>query len=593
MNYLPNKLLKLRKHYGHSQYDVANICGVDTLEYMNYENGNSIPNYAVIKKLANFYHVSVDEMFANDEKVTLHNVSENTTDDLNIKYFTKKSITRDISNFIKRNKIVTGIIVTLIIVIVILSLVLSKSNKPVEIVRENINRISASSTNVVYIDNTGAVQGTGDNSNSQISMLPTSGAMKVCEGEGFTIVLKEDGTVVSIGLLSKYANLIEKWSNIVDIACGNNHVLGLDSKGRIYAVGDNSNGQCDCDGQKDVSKIYASSTASILLNNDGSLTYTGNFIGSSSLKNYTNILDIAVSDNILAILKADKTVDVYTKNSNNYLEAENFVDIVDVACGNDFVAGLTSDGKVCIDIDHVKYKNEVTSWENIICIASSSDYLVAYDGKTIKGVGKNKYKQFEANDVINQILPQVSNVKIYRDEDYLCVSFDEVANASGYSISIDLGTGINKTIEEVEVVKFDIVNMQDSQSYKISIVALGNDDYLDSSPYVIDYLFKVDEDTDEKEEDDEVITIGEVIDLSKTKFDSYLAYLGIPSENISASESEDICPNQEVIITEVSGLAKGEKVTSSEISNRKIKYKYCKIVEVVNDEPSEDLQDQQ
>ena len=149
MNYLPHKLLKLRKHYGYSQAEVANACSVDAFEYMNYENGNSIPGYHTIKKLASFYHVQVEEILRNDENVTLHETDGNTTDDLNIKYFTKRSVTRDITNFIKRNKLATGIIAALLVVIAVLSLVLRNSNKPLEINRENINLISTRLTNLL------------------------------------------------------------------------------------------------------------------------------------------------------------------------------------------------------------------------------------------------------------------------------------------------------------------------------------------------------------------------------------------------------------------------------------------------------------
>ena len=52
MNYLPSKLTKLRKHYNYSQSYLAEILGVDTLEYMNYENGSKMIDYEQMKKLA-------------------------------------------------------------------------------------------------------------------------------------------------------------------------------------------------------------------------------------------------------------------------------------------------------------------------------------------------------------------------------------------------------------------------------------------------------------------------------------------------------------------------------------------------------------
>ncbi|MBQ1307481.1 MAG: helix-turn-helix transcriptional regulator, partial [Erysipelotrichaceae bacterium] len=72
MNHLPGKLMKLRKHYNYSQSYLAEVLDVDTLEYMNYENGSKMISYAEMKKLASLYHVDVIEIFRNDEDVTLY-----------------------------------------------------------------------------------------------------------------------------------------------------------------------------------------------------------------------------------------------------------------------------------------------------------------------------------------------------------------------------------------------------------------------------------------------------------------------------------------------------------------------------------------
>lgn len=68
MNHLPNKLLKLRKHYNYSQSYLAEVLGIDTLEYMAIENGRGMIDYNQCKKLANLYHVNVLEIFINNGK---------------------------------------------------------------------------------------------------------------------------------------------------------------------------------------------------------------------------------------------------------------------------------------------------------------------------------------------------------------------------------------------------------------------------------------------------------------------------------------------------------------------------------------------
>ena len=92
MNYLPSKLLKLRKHYNYSQAHLAELLKVDVMEYMAYENGRKIPSYEECQTIANLYHISIDEIIKNSDEVTLYNVSSSRTDEINIEYFLPKKI---------------------------------------------------------------------------------------------------------------------------------------------------------------------------------------------------------------------------------------------------------------------------------------------------------------------------------------------------------------------------------------------------------------------------------------------------------------------------------------------------------------------
>ena len=257
MNYLPSKLNKLRKHYNYSQQYIADKLGVDVIEYMNYENGNSMINYSQIKKLASLYHISMNEMFSNTDSIELPEINTD-TDEINAKYFyTENSTWHKIKGFVINHKVATIIIAVLLLAIIILSINLKYVSKPYTIKRENINRLDASETTVIYIEDSGALGFSGSNDNGQINSLTVSGAIKVCEGEGFSVVLNQDGSVVSSGLIEKDAKAIRGWKNIVDIAAGNNHVVGVDSNGRVYCVGDNE--ACDIEGEKGVtnnSKLY-------------------------------------------------------------------------------------------------------------------------------------------------------------------------------------------------------------------------------------------------------------------------------------------------------------------------------------------------
>lgn len=482
MNYLPNKLLKLRKHYNYSQQYVAEVLGIETLEYMSYENGKEILNYNQMKKIASLYHIDLVDIFKNSEDVPLYDVDKANTDEINIAYFMpEKNIFEKALDFINEHKIATGIIVGLVFVVTILSLILgnSENNEPHVVKKDDINRLSVSETTVVYINDNGTVKYTGDNSNGQ-TIADSSIAVKVVEGEGFTVILNEDGSIVSSGI-DKYEKELSSWSNIVDVAAGNKHVIGVDANGKVYCVGDNSYEQCELNGTKNIRKVYASANGSICIDREGSIICKGQFTGSGNIKSYTNILDLDTSEDILVILKQDNTLAVFAKDNSNYLQAESWTDIIDVACGNDFVAGLDSHGRVHIEIENNSIENQVNDWSNIKAIDAGNNYLIGFDGTYIYGVGKNKYGQFNSSEIEKAELNQVSDVFVDTYKDYVEISFSGIDNATGYLISINVETGIEVYLDASETAtRIKTTNMIDGYTYTIYITSKGDTNYKDS-----------------------------------------------------------------------------------------------------------------
>jgi transcriptional regulator with XRE-family HTH domain/alpha-tubulin suppressor-like RCC1 family protein len=571
MNHLPGKLMKLRKHYNYSQSYLAEVLGVDTLEYMNYENGSSMISYAQMKKLSTLYHIDLVDVFRNSDEVELYEVNKANTDEINIDYFTrKKTLWEKIGDFYQQNKVTSTIIGVLVVTIIVLFIVLQNTIRPYVLVRDNINRLSVSETTVIYIDDYSGVNGSGSNTNGELSNLTSSGAIKVCEGEGFTIILNDDGTVSSAGLIAKYANPLSEWRNIVDIAAGSAHILGVDSNGRVRCISDKDNEACEINDTRNIDKVYATKNGSILLDRYGEISYCGSFIGTGSLRNYYSIKDIASSDNILAILCADNTIDVFTKNSQNFLKAESWKEIVDVACGDSFVAGLDRYGKVHIEIDNDEISRQVDNWSNIIAIDAASDYLIGFDGKKIYGVGNNRYGQFKTEELNKQRLEMVSDVEYNIDDHYVNVQFKGVSNASGYLVSIDVGIGISRRIDKEEVVRFETDNMTDGKSYTISIVSIGEGDYTDSDPFILNFVYSKPE---------EQYSFYQSENMSEEVFIGYLKSLGVDESRIHGIEGseEQLCDSDGVKI--VSSNLDGKTFRRSELLNMEIEYTYCRIVE--------------
>ncbi len=573
VNHLPGKLVKLRKHFNYSQAYLAQTLGVDVLEYMGYENGRAVLNYAQMKKLASFYHVDFADIFSNSEDIDLPEEKHANTDELNINYFIpKRNIFQKVFSFLKKYRILTAIALFVILFAVLIGVSSHKRNsEPFEPVPRESGMLSVSETSLVYIGKDGAVHSAGDNSNGQLDSLPEEKAIAVAEGGTFTVVLDDEGNLHSYGLGGKTADEIASWKRIIDVACGDGHILALDSRGKVYCAGENGSGQCEISSVPSAERVYASSRGSVIIGKDGRVYSFGEFFASSMLKNYSDIRDIDSSEDNTVIALADGQVKYYAKNRSFY-EAETWNDIVDVACGNDFIAGLDSSGKVRIDIDSYLIRKEVSSWENVIAIDAGNEYLVAYDGESIRGIGKNTYHQFEKSELLKIALAQVSDVHITILEDRVVVSFSPVAGASGYLVSVDAGIGLSQYVEDGNEASFDAAYFHEGLSYSLSIITRGDEDHEDSDPlaYSFTYVSYV------PTPPEELFTVDDLIGKTKTNFEAYLKGLDYDLEKLTGIE-EGECEGSEAIVTGVSGLYEKESITKSELKQRQISYTYCKV----------------
>lgn len=564
MNYLPSKLNKLRKHYNYSQQYVADKLGIDVVEYMGYENGNDMLNYRHMKKLASLYYVSINDIFKNSDDIELPEIKED-TNEINAKYFMpEKNIKNKVKGFIINHKVATIIIGILLLAIIVLSINLSYVYKPYTIYRENINRLSVSETTVIYIQDSGAIGFSGSNTNGQLDNLAVTSAIKVCEGDGFSAVLNEDGSVVTSGMISKNAKEVESWRNIIDIAAGNNHLAGLDSNGRVYCVGDSE--ACDIAGTRGVTKIFATDNATIALNEIGTLSYSGSLIGSSYLGDFLNIKDIASSENILAILNSEDTLNVYSK-SGSYLKSETWTELVDVACGNDFVAALDKYGKVYIEIDNDEISEQVSEWSNIIAIAAGKDYLIGFDGKNIMGVGNNSYNQFVKEEKQKSTLEKCSGIEYMLDQENIYIQFEGVNNSSGYLVSLNVGTGLSKRVDNAETVEFSTENMIEGKTYTISIISIGTGDYKDSDPSELSFIYN-------KPEEVVNVEIEEYVGKSVEELQEYLEKIDVTYKG--DVDEEAICDGNNEVIVKIDGLKNGT-YEESDLITKLVRFTYCKV----------------
>ena len=575
MNRLPKKLLKLRKHYNYSQSKIAEVLGIDVVEYMAIENGNKVCDFEQCKKLAALYRIKVIELFSNSSSVGLHSVKGPSGND-EYYFLPDKTLSEKIKKFTRVHPIRTiGIAVVFVLAIVFAIYKISYADF-VSIELSGINRLSISDTNVYFIDGTTNVYEAYKTNDEHVSYVADTNVVKVVAGNGFGAVLTSDGNVTILGTISG-SNLDSnpnKWSRIVDVAAGDDHLVALNDKGKVFAIGDNTNGQCDVVDFKNIAKIFATEKGTIVQGKDGKLNYTGTLLGSSQLKNYESVIDIASSDNYLLIANADKSVACISRYGND-IQTNKWSNVVDVACGNNFVAALRSDGTLLISSDDEDIVLNASSWSNIIAISAYGDYLIAYDGSKIYGTGSSDTFSFDQLYSNGTALPVVSNVKISLGSN-VSVSFDSVDNATGYDVVLanQDGSIINTyRVTSNATINFSIDSLYSEVSYNIIITTLGDGKkYFDSERLVVPFTYQND---NSQESDDYVDLNFDYMTMSREQLEEYLKSIGI--SHITPIELDYECGENESVIRAVNGISSGQRYSRSALANATVSYNYCKV----------------
>jgi alpha-tubulin suppressor-like RCC1 family protein len=94
----------------------------------------------------------------------------------------------------------------------------------------------------------GTVPATGWNDDGQCDVANWSDVVGIAAGWHRTMGWRGDGTVVAAGRANEGACAVEGWREIVALACGDWHSVGVCSDGTAVATGINRRGQCAVSG---------------------------------------------------------------------------------------------------------------------------------------------------------------------------------------------------------------------------------------------------------------------------------------------------------------------------------------------------------
>lgn len=192
----------------------------------------------------------------------------------------------------------------------------------------------------------------GLNSSGQTNVPPTlTDAIAVAAGEGHTLALRANGTVVAWGLNNEgQTNVPANLTGVVAIAAGGNHSLAVKNDGTVVAWGSNGNGQTNVPpGLTGVVAVAGGGFHSIALKGDGTLVAWGlsNFGQAVIPGGLTGVKAIAAGYQHNVALKSDGTVVAWGWNSWGTTNVPpGLTGVVAVAAGVKHSLAVKSDGTV-------------------------------------------------------------------------------------------------------------------------------------------------------------------------------------------------------------------------------------------------------
>lgn len=200
----------------------------------------------------------------------------------------------------------------------------------------------------------------------------------------YIAVIRQDGSVADYDISSGTANTdrIKNVSNLVSIAAGTAHTVGLKADGTVIAArlpqSQHQKNQCYVSHWSDVVAIAANEYHTMGLKADGTVVATGAVATPSfyDVSGWKDIVAIAAGTNHAVGLKKDGTVVAAGWNVEGQCEVSGWQDIVAIAAGHFHTVGLKSDGTLVIAGNSGDGRSAVTQWTEITAIASGRNHIV-------------------------------------------------------------------------------------------------------------------------------------------------------------------------------------------------------------------------
>jgi len=233
-----------------------------------------------------------------------------------------------------------------------------------------------------------------------LGATPTMDIIQVAAGGAHTVGLEDGGTVVAVGANSSGQCDVEDWTDITKVAAGTWHTVGLKDDHTVVAVGYNFYGQCDVDDWTDITQVAAGDRHTVGLKDDHTVVAVGyNFYGQCDVDDWTDITQVAAGGLHTVGLESDSTVVAVGNNPFEQCNVGNWTSITQVAAGADHTVGLKADGTVVAVGYNGEGQCDVGNWTGIDRVAAGADHTMGLKANgTVVAVGYNNYGQCEVGN---------------------------------------------------------------------------------------------------------------------------------------------------------------------------------------------------
>jgi alpha-tubulin suppressor-like RCC1 family protein len=228
-------------------------------------------------------------------------------------------------------------------------------------------------------------------------------------GDSHTVGLKANGTVVAIGRNNYGQCNVSDWNDIIEIAVSSSHTVGLKADGTVVAVGNNDSKQCNVSAWTDIVSISAgdgigaSYGLTVGLKKDGTIVVAGyNEKYAAAMSKWRSIDAVSVGVYHRMGLKSDGTVVEVGENSSTFgvFDVSDWRDIIAISASGSFAVGLKTDGTVIMTgNDKSNIQSGVSEWHDIIAVSTGSSFAVGLNSDgTVVAVGSNEFGQCDVSD---------------------------------------------------------------------------------------------------------------------------------------------------------------------------------------------------